>query len=378
MNLIIEKTTTTLKRVAVSMAELDIQTVRLKRGDTGTPWGFRLQGGRDFNTPLSVQKVTEKSIARRSGLKEGDAILSIGRTKTDGLDHEQAKMEIIRNGNELEFTVQRGAVKIWQPEVTPLSNLRPKAPNLTPTGEAPPVQKTSLHANKPDYVPIGVAHNRAPQAFTPVATAILPENKQIVQQVNSPASLYSAENQAEAFKGQMEAQGVEAHVEGLSLEDQPPMQHRPSLYGEDEGSHPTVQSRSFMMLQQALDESEGTPNLPASRWSKEGGVNAPNPELACPKGVTPIKPVKPPTAKPATEKAPQQVMTCFCCGRLCTGVFVKIHGQPVHPDCFRCKVCKMNLAQKGYFWINDNMFCETCAKQAAQPPAPGMIPVALD
>ena len=61
-------------------------------------------GGRDFNTPLSVQKVTEKSIARRSGLKEGDAILSIGRTKTDGLDHEQAKMEIIRNGNELEFT----------------------------------------------------------------------------------------------------------------------------------------------------------------------------------------------------------------------------------------------------------------------------------
>ena len=60
-------------------------------------------GGRDFNTPLSVQKVTEKSIAKRSGLKEGDAILLIGKTKTDGFDHEQAKMEIIRNGNELEF-----------------------------------------------------------------------------------------------------------------------------------------------------------------------------------------------------------------------------------------------------------------------------------
>ena len=26
------------------MAELDVQTVRLKRTDTGTPWGFRLQG----------------------------------------------------------------------------------------------------------------------------------------------------------------------------------------------------------------------------------------------------------------------------------------------------------------------------------------------
>ena len=75
------------------------------------------------------------------------------------------------------------------------------------------------------------------------------------------------------------------------------------------------------MLQQALDESEGTPNLPASRWTKEGGVNAPNPELACPKGVTAIRPVKPPTAKPASAKAPQQHMICFVCGGLITGIF---------------------------------------------------------
>ena len=74
------------------------------------------------------------------------------------------------------------------------------------------------------------------------------------------------------------------------------------------------------MLQKALDESEGTPNLPASRWSKEGGVNAENPELPCPKGVTPIKPVKPPTTKPAADKAPQQHMTCYVCGGLCTGM----------------------------------------------------------
>ena len=71
---------------------------------------------------------------------------------------------------------------------------------------------------------------------------------------------------------------------------------------------------------------------------------------------------------------------CFVLSSLISlsGVFVKIHGQPVHPDCFRCKVCKMNLAQKGYFWINETMFCETHAKQAAQPPAPGMVPVALN
>lgn len=34
-------------------------TVRLCRGDA-SPWGFRLQGGKDFGTPLVVQKVSKK------------------------------------------------------------------------------------------------------------------------------------------------------------------------------------------------------------------------------------------------------------------------------------------------------------------------------
>jgi hypothetical protein len=36
-------------------------TVRLDRHDS-QPWGFRLQGGKDFGTPLLLQKVSMKSI----------------------------------------------------------------------------------------------------------------------------------------------------------------------------------------------------------------------------------------------------------------------------------------------------------------------------
>ena len=32
-------------------------TVQLSRDAPGQPWGFRLQGGADFSTPLSVQSV---------------------------------------------------------------------------------------------------------------------------------------------------------------------------------------------------------------------------------------------------------------------------------------------------------------------------------
>lgn len=37
-------------------------TLRLKRPDSGTSWGFRLQGGIDFSNPLSVQMVSNFTI----------------------------------------------------------------------------------------------------------------------------------------------------------------------------------------------------------------------------------------------------------------------------------------------------------------------------
>lgn len=43
----------------------------------------------------------------RSGLRPGDGILKINNVPATYLDHEQAKMEIIRSGNELDFVVQR-------------------------------------------------------------------------------------------------------------------------------------------------------------------------------------------------------------------------------------------------------------------------------
>lgn len=50
-----------VQTVSVTMAQLI--GVKLSRFD-GSPWGFRLQGGKDFGTPLVVQKVS-RILARR-------------------------------------------------------------------------------------------------------------------------------------------------------------------------------------------------------------------------------------------------------------------------------------------------------------------------
>ena len=38
--------------------------VQLRRPNTASPWGFRLQGGVDFSTPLSVQVVSALHMIR--------------------------------------------------------------------------------------------------------------------------------------------------------------------------------------------------------------------------------------------------------------------------------------------------------------------------
>jgi len=50
--------------------------VQLTRDAAGQPWGFRLQGGADFATPLSVQSVRERSSVGSSILLafSGDAV----------------------------------------------------------------------------------------------------------------------------------------------------------------------------------------------------------------------------------------------------------------------------------------------------------------
>lgn len=52
-------------------------------------------------------QMSRNGVADRSGMRPGDGILKINNVPATYLDHEQAKMEIIRSGNELDFVVQR-------------------------------------------------------------------------------------------------------------------------------------------------------------------------------------------------------------------------------------------------------------------------------
>ncbi|KAK3792648.1 hypothetical protein RRG08_032285 [Elysia crispata] len=83
---------------------------KLERTEKSTPWGFRMQGGKDFNSPLTIQKVNPGSLAAKCGLQVGDIILKIGSTATDSLRHTEAQSNILQSGNHLDLLLQSPAL----------------------------------------------------------------------------------------------------------------------------------------------------------------------------------------------------------------------------------------------------------------------------
>jgi len=96
--------------MAEDNSQPQIMVIKLRRNDTSQPWGFRMRGGAQQGMPLFVEHVAPNSRAARGGLSAGDGILMICKTNVTKASHDQGKGEVLRAGNELDFTVQKGAM----------------------------------------------------------------------------------------------------------------------------------------------------------------------------------------------------------------------------------------------------------------------------
>ncbi|XP_056285614.1 LIM domain-binding protein 3b isoform X2 [Pseudoliparis swirei] len=71
------------------------------------PWGFRLQGGKDFNMPLIVSRITPGSKAVGGSLSQGDIISAIDGVSTEGMTHMDAQNKIKSGSTKLSLTMQK-------------------------------------------------------------------------------------------------------------------------------------------------------------------------------------------------------------------------------------------------------------------------------
>uniref|UniRef100_A0A3B5Q0H2 PDZ domain-containing protein n=2 Tax=Xiphophorus TaxID=8082 RepID=A0A3B5Q0H2_XIPMA len=71
------------------------------------PWGFRLQGGKDFNMPLTVSRISPGSKAAQGNLIQGDVIVAIDGVSTEGMTHLEAQNKIKMAHHSLALTMTK-------------------------------------------------------------------------------------------------------------------------------------------------------------------------------------------------------------------------------------------------------------------------------
>ncbi|XP_032648286.1 PDZ and LIM domain protein 1 isoform X1 [Chelonoidis abingdonii] len=364
------------------------------------PWGFRLVGGKDFEQPLTISRVTPGSKAAIANLCIGDVIMAIDGENTDNMTHLEAQNKIKSCIDEITLTVGRTESKVWSPLVTeegkpnpykmnlasqpqrpaqfqrafsmtyqPLKSPSDRNSRLSPPGfqapfatvynplqphtSLPPLQRRHSTSSIPSQVRVGPEQLKQAAQICPNSPVEVevPGLKVVHVQFNSPLQLYSQRNILDTLQGQISS--VSPAFPSLEQHNQPSnnlvidkeSEVYKMLQETEDPREPPRQSASFLVLQEIL-ESEGDPNKPSG-----------------------FRSVKPPMTKVASSIGnAQKLPICDKCGSGIVGAFVKLRDKHRHPECYVCSDCGTNLKQKGHFFVEDCIYCETHARERVTPP----------
>lgn len=125
------------------------------------PWGFRLQGGKDFNMPLTISSLKDGGKASQAHVRIGDVVLSIDGISAHGMTHLEAQNKIKGCTGSLNMTLQRASAAA-KPEPVAVQKGEPKEVVKPVPITSPAVSKVTSTAN--------MAYNKAPRPFGSVSS----------------------------------------------------------------------------------------------------------------------------------------------------------------------------------------------------------------
>nr|XP_042107166.1 PDZ and LIM domain protein 5 isoform X2 [Ovis aries] len=125
------------------------------------PWGFRLQGGKDFNMPLTISSLKDGGKASQANVRIGDVVLSIDGISAHGMTHLEAQNKIKGCTDSLNMTLQRASATP-KLEPVPVQKGEPKEVVKPVPIPSPAVSKVTSTTN--------MAYNKAPRPFGSVSS----------------------------------------------------------------------------------------------------------------------------------------------------------------------------------------------------------------
>nr|XP_004658069.2 LIM domain-binding protein 3 isoform X4 [Jaculus jaculus] len=277
------------------------------------PWGFRLQGGKDFNMPLTISRITPGSKAAQSQLSQGDLVVAIDGINTDTMTHLEAQNKIKSASYNLSLTLQKSKRPI------PISTAAPPIQSPLPViPHQKVVANSPANADYQERFNPSALKDSALSTHKPIEVKGLGGKATIIHaQYNTPISMYSQDAIMDAIAGQAQAQGSDFSgslpVKDLAVDSASPVyqaviknQNKP----EDEADEwarrsSNLQSRSFRILAQMTGtEFMQDPNEEALRRSSTPIEHAP---VCTSQAATPLLPASaqsPAAASPSAASPP--------------------------------------------------------------------------
>ncbi|XP_044156236.1 LIM domain-binding protein 3 isoform X8 [Bufo gargarizans] len=267
------------------------------------PWGFRLQGGKDFNMPLTISRVTPGSKAAQSNVNQGDMVVAIDGVSTDGMTHLEAQNKIKSASYSLSLTLQKSKRPGPVPTATPrMDSPMPVIPHQKV------IANTVANSEFVERFNPNVLKDSALSTHKPIEVKGPGGKATIIHaQYNTPISMYSQDAIMDAIAGQAQARGSDLTGPPETATDNLPVKdplvdiaspvYQAVLKNQGKSEHEidewarraaNLQSKSFRVLAQmtgteymqdpdedALRRASGKENAPKSPEASPTGTSVP-------------------------------------------------------------------------------------------------------
>ncbi|XP_034739420.1 PDZ and LIM domain protein 7 isoform X1 [Etheostoma cragini] len=286
------------------------------------PWGFRLQGGKDFSMPLTVSRLTPAGKAAQAGVGVGDWVVSISGTNAEEMTHVEAQNKIRAATDALTLTLSK-AFKAGGDQKDSLSpaSVQPKysfAPSTTINKMARPFTAGGSANSGPAIKPVAYSPKVNTQSSQGRASMQQPQNG--LEPTPSPTKAQAAAK-PDGSKTAVSATG------SSGPSSRPPWVTDPNFadrYRPDKTS--TIVTQHQQPIQPTPMQNRSS-ILQAAQQAPEDS------------GRTPL---------------------CGACNKIIRGRYLVALGRSWHPEEFTCSQCKAVLDEGGFFEERGSVYCTKC------------------
>uniref|UniRef100_A0A3P9KG54 PDZ and LIM domain protein 7 n=1 Tax=Oryzias latipes TaxID=8090 RepID=A0A3P9KG54_ORYLA len=295
------------------------------------PWGFRLQGGKDFSMPLTVSRLTPGGKAAQAGVGVGDWVVSICDANAEDMTHVEAQNKIRAATDSLTLSLSRGSKLVEERKMETLDKHGLRMENM-PCFIPNDRSKKRLIEDTEDWQPrTGTTQSRSFRILAQVTgTDFMQDpNDEISKRSSLEPTTSSAKTQAaeKPDGSKTGAAAAAAAARGSGPTSRPPWVTDP---GFADRFHPDKTSTVVTQHQQ-----------PAQLTPKQNRSSI----------------------MQAAQQAPEdsnRTPVCGACNKIIRGRYLVALGRSWHPEEFTCSQCKAVLEEGGFFEERGSVYCTKC------------------